>query len=173
MTLLWCNYHLQPIIGSTTIITTHVFHIFSLAAPDAPENFSATAVNSTSLQATWDEPLDPNGILTGYFFQIELDVGQEYLPSPDPSNYTLSVDTMSLTVPDLHPFANYSLMLDAETSAGRGNITTAFVSIPEAGQTSRAHTYHYKHSMHVLALYITCTIQLYLLYIIMYIRTYA
>ena len=75
-----------------------------LTEPDAPENFMVVSINSTTVLATWDEPLDPNGIIISYSLTLSLARGWDYLPHPDTSSYPdLGPEIFELEIPGLHP----------------------------------------------------------------------
>lgn len=113
----------------------HVFLLlFIPSEPDAPENFTVTVISSTSVVANWSDPLDPNGIITGFSLNISLHFDQEYLPAPQNSSYPdLSPSRFQLEIPGLHPFARYFVELRAATSFGLGNLTDAVITTYEAG----------------------------------------
>ncbi len=94
--------------------------------PDAPSDFTVLATtNSTALRATWNEPLDPNGVLTGY--RLNVRALTRYL-SPEDSGYNeqfnFRADEFSFVISGLHPFASYDCELRASTSVGFGTETT-------------------------------------------------
>ena len=106
----------------------------SLSAPDAPENFIVTFIDSSSVRATWDDPLDSNGIILRFLLTLELTPGQSYLPQPENTSYpSLARNQFELVIPGLHPFARYVFVLRAATSFGEGNVTDAFEMTNEAG----------------------------------------
>ena len=86
-------------------------------------------VNSTALLATWEEPLDPNGVLTGY--RLTVSIATDYL---DPYNETFSLNSFQLfyVVSGLHPFATYMFELRAVTFEV-GSATTAAAITDEDG----------------------------------------
>ena len=105
-----------------------------LSEPDAPENFTVTTIDSSSVLATWDNPLDSNGIIVHFSLTLELSPGQEYLTQPETRSYrNLAPNQFKLLIGGLHPFACYVLMLTAATSAGLGSPTEAGVMTNEAG----------------------------------------
>ena len=111
-----------------------LYMYFHFSAPDAPENFTVTAINSSSVRATWEDPLDSNGIILHFSLTLDLFRGQDYLPQPDNTNYSsLPRSQFELQIPGLHPFARYLFMLSAATSFGEGNVTDAIEMTNEAG----------------------------------------
>ena len=107
---------------------------FHTSEPDAPENFTVTVINSSSLLATWDNPLDSNGIILHFLLALELTPGQNYLPQPITMNHSsLDPDQFELEITGLHPFARYVSILRVVTSFGEGNITDAIEMTTEAG----------------------------------------
>lgn len=127
--------------------------------PDAPENFTVTSSGSTSVHASWDEPLDSNGVIISFSLTVSLSPNQEYLPDPDTPRYTgLDPNLVKLDIGQLHPFANYFFTLTAATSFGPGNLTDASEMTNEAGNCVSnfvwinyiymllVHTYMYTHT---------------------------
>ena len=104
--------------------------IFMLLVPDAPEEFMVEEITSTTVRVTWMEPLDSNGILLGY--ELSIRNVTEYLP---PTNNTFEPrrDDVSYDITDLHPFADYSLVLRARTIVGLGSETTRPVQTRQDG----------------------------------------
>ena len=110
------------------------FLYFHFSEPDAPENFTVTVIDSASVRATWEDPLDSNGIILRFSLILELFPGQGYLPQPDTTNYpSLAPSQFELIIPGLHPFARYVFILSATTSVGEGNMTDTFEITNEAG----------------------------------------
>ena len=121
----------------------------SPSAPDAPENFTVTVIDSSSVVATWNNPLDSNGIILRFLLTLNLTFGQSYLPQPENTSYpNLARNQFELVIPGLHPFARYVFMLTAETSFGEGNVTDAFEMTNEAGNKLLKARYlqHYVHT---------------------------
>ena len=110
--------------------------IISPTAPDAPDNFTVTVIDSQSVRATWDDPPDPNGIILSFFLTVQLAPGQDYLPQFLATSFTLNPNTFEYMIAGLHPFAEYVFLLSADTSFGEGNITDVFATTNEAGNTS-------------------------------------
>ena len=79
---------------------THVIHS---SAPDAPENFAVTVIDSSSVRTTWDNPLNSNGIILRFSLTLELFPGQGYLPRPETTSYpTLARSQFVLEITGLH-----------------------------------------------------------------------
>ena len=114
------------------IFTWIVILIISLSEPDAPENFTVTVIDSSSVRATWDNPLDSNGIILRFLLTLELTPGQDYL-FPLPHTTSLAQNQFELIISGLHPFARYVFMLRAATLFGEGNVTDAIEMTNEAG----------------------------------------
>lgn len=90
--------------------------------PGIPDNVSLTTINSTSLQLSWLPPLEPNGIIIGYYISVELQpVYQNYLTG---SLITIATypDEDELILNDLHSFAGYTVTIQATTRVGNGTI---------------------------------------------------
>ena len=94
-----------------------------------------TVVDSQSVRATWENPLDPNGIIVSFSLRLQLTPGQGYLPLPPDTEFllNLSPDTFERDIPGLHPFARYEFSLRAATSFGEGSVTSSFAMTNEAG----------------------------------------
>ena len=107
------------------------YSIFSV--PDAPANFTAQAMNSTVITATWNEPDDANGIILGYNLSIILET--DYLGSYSES-FLLDADTQAYNIYNLLPFALYRLEIRAQTSVDFGNESTASAMTIQAGMCS-------------------------------------
>ena len=91
-------------------------------------------VDSQTVGATWEDPLDPNGIILSFSLSLQLTPGQDYLlPLPPVTNFTLSPDTFERDIAGLHPFARYEFSLRAATSFGGGSVTNGFATTNEAG----------------------------------------
>ena len=102
-------------------------------APDAPENFTVSVIDSQSVRATWDNPLDSNGIILNFSLTLQLAPDQGYLPQPAQTEFELNSTTFELMILGLHPFATYDFILRAATSFGEGNETNTFATTDEAG----------------------------------------
>ena len=108
-------------------------HLFLLAAPSAPTNFSVAAHNDTTLVISFSPPDKTNGIL--HLFQIQHQL----------SEVDSEVETLNITVVDgstlyqvplsnLNAFTSYSVRVRAATGAGYGPFTTFITrSTLEAG----------------------------------------
>ena len=93
-----------------------------------------TVISSTSVVANWSDPLDPNGIITGFSLNISLLSGQEYLSPPQNASYPdLGPSQFQLEITGLHPYASYFFELRAATSVGLGNLTDYIITTNEAG----------------------------------------
>ena len=118
---------------------------FSLPGPDAVEqaqisfNEASSQFNRTlglysiDILLSWTAPTEPNGMITGYQFNVTETESDAALLS-DTTN-TTSVETQSGGV---QPYTNYTLSVVASTDAGSGDISTAIVESPEAGRQSFA-----------------------------------
>ena len=107
-----------------------MFAFFVLPVPDAPEDFMIEALSSTAVRATWLEPLDSNGVLQGY--SLTISVMTPYL-LPFNTTFQLTQREFSLNINDLHPFADYFLVLRARTSVGLGSETASSVQTRQDG----------------------------------------
>ena len=111
-------------------------------------------IDSRSVRATWDNPIDPNGIILSFSLALQLAPGQDYLPPPTETAITLDPSTFERVIQGLHPFARYDFTLRAATSFGEGNITNSFAITNEAGTC--VDTYTHASSVHI------CSFKLYL-----------
>ena len=79
--------------------------LFVFTASSAPTNVSATAVSSTSIRLTWNEPASLNGILHDYKIRLKLASDVAYGTS-------VSVgQQLNYTVNSLRPFTDYELQV--------------------------------------------------------------
>ena len=106
-----------------------MFFTYYLTAPDgAPDNVTGAAINSSSIEVTWDPPARnlQNGYIVEYRVRItETDTG---------TLSTRTVTDTSLTLTSLHPYYVYSFSLAAVT-VGIGPYSTAVnVTTDEAGK---------------------------------------
>ncbi|XP_053319639.1 phosphatidylinositol phosphatase PTPRQ [Spea bombifrons] len=67
-------------------------------------------ITSTSVLLSWDQPVQPNGIITGYNLQI-------YGPQ---GNYSVATSNTSTILKDLMPFTRFFMYLAARTVKGTG-----------------------------------------------------
>ncbi|XP_028923525.1 neural cell adhesion molecule L1 isoform X1 [Ornithorhynchus anatinus] len=84
--------------------------------PGPPESLSLEVLSESELKLTWQPPLRPNGILTGYVIEHEQVVSREKLPKielkdPEALQYNLS---------SLQARTHYRFSLRATTSQGEG-----------------------------------------------------
>ena len=91
-------------------------------APTPPVNFTLTELSSSSLEASWKEPLTLNGVLNNYTIYCSLSSSQFYseqlmLSINKPST---TVDPVSTTanITGLDPFTNYECYVTASTGGG-------------------------------------------------------
>ncbi len=122
-------------------------HTLTHAVPDEPTNFVATAVNSTTISLSWDEPIDPNGRVLSYHLTARIGPQDIYaVPSGLAGlNTTLGDGDLRTTeLYGLHPYVLYLFQLSAATSVGQGNLTaTRMVTTQQAGTYVYLPTYVY------------------------------
>ena len=96
------------------------------AAPSSPVNFSLSTVpgNSAVLEARWEEPEVPNGILRNYTVVCN---GTLEFQAEASSNDGSGVVQTSLT--DLTAFTVYECIVYATTDGGRGNSSDPSVAM--------------------------------------------
>ncbi|XP_065197878.1 mucin-3B-like isoform X2 [Sycon ciliatum] len=108
--------------------------------PLAPQNVVVDTASSISLNVSWTEPIDFNGVPTGYIVYYNAsgtDANTEYngleLQSENSNifygNVTLPANNFSIVLNNLLNFTNYTVYVEALTSAGAGDhsseLTTA------------------------------------------------
>ena len=108
----------------------HVVHsLFS--APTSPRMFQITSVMTRSLSFSWQTPMTPNGVLTGYQLSCEpLLLG---IPPPQ----TLITTAVAGTVSGLYPGVGYNCSIVARNSAGPSD------SVYISGTTQETGVYMY------------------------------
>ena len=84
-------------------------------------------VNSTTLTATWQHPLQPNGIITHYRLVLR------DLETHSGMTITATTTLLEMTWPRLHPHYSYAVTIEAATSTGYGATIERQVQMPEAG----------------------------------------
>ena len=109
------------------IFVVHFLLLLHIAvAPNPSQNISAKAVNSTTVEVTWDPPSITNGILR-YYIVV-------YGSSDDMEMMEVNSSDGTELVSGLHPFTNYTFYVLAVTvapSEPSGNVT---VLTDEAGK---------------------------------------
>ncbi|XP_061582533.1 neurofascin homolog (chicken) a isoform X3 [Cololabis saira] len=87
--------------------------------PDAPSFFSIKPRHLDSLHLEWEEPLEPNGILTGYQLEYQTVNGSELGPSKQ-LTFPPNVTEFLLRLPDRN--TRYRFFLSARTRVGAGEV---------------------------------------------------
>ena len=80
---------------------------------------------------TWDEPSDPNGIVTFYEVNVTQTDDSSILVYSDDSITVLAVTESVIVL----PFTDYTVTVAASTSAGQGDEVAIIIKSPEAGKT--------------------------------------
>lgn len=100
--------------------------------PSEPMLLQLELLKDTEVTASWTQPSQPNGIITGYVLHYQHINGtasgplnERMVPSPDPS---------LLTVHELQPHAFYRFHVRAETVAGRGPAATRDIFTSQEGE---------------------------------------
>ncbi|XP_063303215.1 phosphatidylinositol phosphatase PTPRQ [Pelobates fuscus] len=83
-------------------------------------------LTSTSVLLSWDPPVQPNGIITGYYLQI-------YGPQ---GNDSLNTSQVSIILKDLLPFTQYIINIAARTVKGTGPYSKIVFLTDEAEPSS-------------------------------------
>ena len=102
--------------------------IKNFSAPsESPGNVQAVAINSTSVQLSWEHPPTEawNGIIIGYVIRV---IG---LHTEDNYELPLVNDTKAV-LEDLHPYYAYRFSIAAET-VDLGPFSTVNLMLPEGG----------------------------------------
>ena len=126
------SYYTNALLGSTNglylahaksnaysklYISKTILHLLLCTAPSAsPRNVIATAVNSTSIMVTWDDPLeaDQNGIIISYIVRyINLNRSED-------EQFNSSASERQLTLTDLQEYEEYNISVAAATIVGVG-----------------------------------------------------
>ena len=83
---------------------------------------------SLDLNIAWDEPINPNGVITSYEVTVtQTDNSSDIVYTDD----SLTVTSVTQSVMVL-PFTNYTVTVTASTSAGEGDKSTIIIEFPEA-----------------------------------------
>ena len=92
--------------------------------------FRITAVTTTSLSFSWQEPVSPNGAITGYQLACQpLLLG---IPTPEPLSPGPTARTTVLA--DLYPGVRYNCSIAALNSAGPSYLVYADETTTEIGK---------------------------------------
>ena len=104
--------------------------LFLVSAPTLPPlNVTVDVVDATSVIVSWEDPPEENqnGLIESYTVRV-LGVDSE-------EDFTVSADSMEITVGDLHPFYSYKFTVAAVTVAqGPFSTTPVTVALPPLGQ---------------------------------------
>ena len=109
---------------------------FYYIAPNPPQNISAKAVNSTTVEVTWDPPSITNGILHYYTIM--------YGSSDDMEMMEVNSSGVTMLVSRLDPFTNYTFFVLAVTIAPSEPSDTVTVLTDEAGIMSESNVWSFK-----------------------------
>ena len=82
------------------------------------------------MNIVWDQPINPNGVITSYAVTVAQTDGSNDIVYMDASLTDTSV-TQSVMV---LPFTNYTVTVTASTSAGQGDPESVIELSPEAGK---------------------------------------
>lgn len=103
-----------PIILLHNIFLHYVF--VSCIAPGPPVVPDLTALSSAVMNVSWQQPIEPNGVIMNYsvkFFEKEAETFEDSLSIPKPS-------TTFAVFENLKPYTLYVAAVKAATSAGYG-----------------------------------------------------
>jgi len=99
-----------------------------LLAPSLPQNVGASAINSTTVEVTWDPPNITNGILR-YYTVV-------YGSSDDMEMMEVNSSNVTVLVSGLDPFTNYTFYVLAVTIAPSQPSDNVTVVTDEAGRNT-------------------------------------
>ncbi|XP_042293989.1 protein sidekick-1 isoform X3 [Sceloporus undulatus] len=91
--------------------------------PGAVGHLSFTEILDTSLKVSWQEPVEKNGIITGY--QISWEV---YSRNESRLARTLSNTTLEYKITGLSSLTTYTIEVAATTAEGTGSVTSSTIS---------------------------------------------
>ncbi|TSK31292.1 Protein sidekick-1 [Bagarius yarrelli] len=91
--------------------------------PGPVGRLSFTEILDTSLRVSWEEPVEKNGIITGYLLSWEAQGQQD-----SRSERTLSNSTLGYKVTGLTSLTTYTLEVAAMTGAGMGALSSSTIS---------------------------------------------
>ena len=100
---------------------------FKFPAPTQPLNVTVEAINSTAVQASWQEPIFPNGIIRQYIVNISNGGIVE-------ASSTVAGDIFSVDFSGLRPYTQYSVEVYAVTVETGEPSDIATVRTSEAGK---------------------------------------
>ena len=92
--------------------------------------FRITAVTTTSLSFSWQEPANPNGVITGY--RLSCQPLLSGIPTPEP--LSAGPTARMAVLADLHPGVGYNCSIGAWGSAGPSNLVYADGTAMEIGR---------------------------------------
>ena len=101
-------------------------------APTGVQSLTLTAVNATSVSASWAEPGTTNGVISRYEL-VRVTLGSEVVIISEEIVFTGLA--MSATVTGLQPFTNYFFVVRACTSGGCGSSEPSPIRTLEAPPT--------------------------------------
>ena len=100
--------------------------------PDPPSNVQLSAVNSTSVLVSWDEPIDNKGVITQYvvhYFCTNTTRCDD--------DKQLSTANRHLLVTGLYPYTEYTFVICGHTIVGNGEYSRPMkIRTKEAGKNS-------------------------------------
>ena len=103
------------------------FLCFKFPAPTQPLNVTAAVINSTAVQASWQEPTFPNGIIKQYIVNISNGGVVE-------ASSTVTGDIFSADLSGLQPYTLYSVQVYAVTVETGEPSDNVIVRTSEAGK---------------------------------------
>ena len=110
----------------STLMCKHVHNVFlTFIAPNPPQNITASVINSTTVEVTWDPPHITNGILR-YYTVV-------YGSSYDMEMMEVNSSDVTVLVSGLDPFTNYTFYVLAITVAPSEASDRVTVTTPESG----------------------------------------
>ena len=101
----------------------------SSTAPTPPRMFRITAVTTTNLSFSWQEPANPNGVITGY----QLSCQPLLLGIPTPELLSPGPTARMAVLTDLYPGVRYNCSIAAMNSVGQSPLVYADDTTTEIG----------------------------------------
>ena len=105
-------------------------YLSSSTAPTPPRMFQITAVTTTSLSFSWQEPTTPNGAITRY----QLSCQPLLLGIPTPEPLSPGPTARMAVLADLLPGVRYNCSIGASNVAGPSNLVYADGTTVEIGR---------------------------------------
>ena len=116
----------------------HSFDNYNILAPDAaPINITATAIDSTRIQVSWEPPppINQNGEISCYnitFFGFPFDTAQQYYINYIMSSYPDNTSYTRILI-GLQEYNNYTISISAVNTVGKGPVSQGITVLTGIG----------------------------------------